>query len=198
MSEAYAAGVAGAMPNAAQTVDRFHVTQPFSRATDRVRCRGAKSSEGKRRLLRGTKYVRLKRPENLTERQAARKESLAGEHLLTARACAMTEAMRAAYARPDRESAAGELDRVVSWMTHSNVPETRAVARTVRREREGILSWFSGNAANAILEGLNSIIQSIKRAARGLGNTGYFETMIFLRLGRLDFSAQLATSSATH
>ena len=55
-----------------------------------------------------------------------------------------------------------------------------------------------GGSANAILEGLNSVIQSVKRAARGLWNTGYFETMIFLRLGRLDFSAQLAVSSATH
>ena len=54
------------------------------------------------------------------------------------------------------------------------------------------------NATNAILEGLNSIIQSVKRAARGFRNIGYFETMIFLRLGRLDFSAQLAVSSATH
>lgn len=48
------------------------------------------------------------------------------------------------------------------------------------------------------MEGLNSIIQSIKRAARGFRNTSYFETMIFLRPGRLDFSAQLAVSSATH
>jgi hypothetical protein len=36
------------------------------------------------------------------------------------------------------------------------------------------------------------VIQSAKRAVRGFRNTGYFETMVFLRLGRLDFSAQLA------
>ena len=81
---------------------------------------------------------------------------------------------------------------------HSNVPEMKVVAPTLRKEREGILNWFSRNATNAILEGLNSIIQSVKRAARGFRNIGYFETMIFLRLGRLDFSAQLAVSSATH
>ena len=50
---------------------------------------------------------------------------------------------------------------------------------------------------NAILEDLNSVIQFVKRAARGFRATGYFETMIFLRLGRLDFSAQLAVSSVT-
>ena len=90
------------------------LAQLFSRATDKVRCREARLSEEKGRLLRGTKYCWLKRPENLTERQAARKASLMGEHLLTARACAMSEAMRAVYARPDRESAGRELDRAVS------------------------------------------------------------------------------------
>lgn len=198
MSEAYALGVGKAMPDAAQAVDRFHVMRLFTRATDKVRCREAKSCEEKRRLLRRTKYVWLKRPENLTERQAAKKASLAGEHLLTARECAMTEAMRAVYACPDRESAAAEIDRLASWMAHSDVAEMKVVARTVRKEREGILNRFSRNATNAILEGLNSVTQSIKRAARGFRNTSYFETMIFLRLGRLDFSAQAAVACATH
>lgn len=198
MSQAYALGVAEQMPAAAQTVDRFHVMQLFEQAVDRVRCAEAKSSAEKRRLLRGTKYVWLKRPENLTERQAARKESLMGEHLLTARACAMAEAMRAVYSCPDRGSAAAELDRVVSWVMHSNVGEMKRVARTVRAEREGILNWFSSKATNAVLEGLNSVIQSMKRAARGFRNVEYFRTAIFLRLGGLDFSARTASSCATH
>ena len=77
MSEAYALGAADATPNAAQTVDRFHVMQLLCKATDKVRCREAKSCEEKRRLLRRTKYVWLKRSEGLTERQRARKGSLA-------------------------------------------------------------------------------------------------------------------------
>jgi transposase len=83
-------------------------------------------------------------------------------------------------------------------MTHSNVPRMKAVARTVSEEREGILNRFSRNATNAILEGLNSVIQSVRRAARGFRNVGYLETMIFLMLGRLDFSAQLAAGCASH
>ena len=200
MAEAYSVGVATEMPQAAQTVDRFHVMQLFSRATDKVRCRERRESEEKRAMLAGTKYVWLKRESNLTERQLAKRAELdpGRSHLRTARACQMTEAMRDVYELPDRESAAEALDRLCSWMAHSNVPEMKAVARTLRKEREGILNWWRRGSTNAILEGLNSIIQSIKRAARGFRNTGYFETMIFLRLGRLDFSAQLAVSSATH
>ena len=162
------------MPNAAQTVDRFHVTQLFTRATGRVRTAEARSSAERRAQLRGTKYVWLKRRENLTERQAATRESLAGEHLGTARACAMTEAMRAVCSCPDRGSAAAELDRAPSWIMHSSVPEMKKVARTVRGEREGILNWWSKRASNGFLEGLNSVIQSLKRASRGFRNVGYF------------------------
>ena len=200
MSEAYSIGVAAEMPRAAQTVDRFHVMQLFSRRVDGVRCRERRESADKRAMLSGTKYVWLKREENLTDGQRATREALcpARSHLQTARACQMEEAMRDVYELPDRESAAVALDRLASWMMHSNVPEMKVVARTLRKEREGIPDWWRSSATNAILEGLNSVIQSIKRASRGFRNVGYFETMIFLRLGRLDFSAQSSLACATH
>ena len=198
MASPYSLGCAGAMPGAAQTVDRFHVMQLLNRALDRTRCAEAKSCEEKGRLLRGTRYVWLKRPENLTEGQAERRASLASEHLLTARACAMVEAVRAVYSCETREEAAAGLDRALSWVMHSNVPLMKVAARTIRDEREGVLNWFSARASNGFLEGMNSVIQSLKRASRGFRNVGYFTTMIFLRLGRLDFSAQLASGCATH
>lgn len=200
MAEAYSLGVASEMPQAAQTVDRSRVMQLFSRATDRVRCRERRESEEKRAMLAGTKYVWLKRESNLTGRQLAKRAELdpARSRPRTAGACQMAEAMRDVYGLPGRESAARALDRLCSWMMHSNVPEMKVVAGTLRKEREGIPDWWRRGSTNAILEGLNSIVQSIKRAARGFRNTGYFETMIFLRLGRLDFSAQLAVSTATH
>ena len=111
------------MPGAAQTVDRFHVMQLLTRAPDRTRCAEAKSCEEKGRLPRGTRYVWPRRPENLTARQAETRASLVSEHLLAARACAMVEAVRAVYSCATREEAAAGLDRALSWVTHSNVPE---------------------------------------------------------------------------
>ncbi|RRF94606.1 MAG: hypothetical protein DUD39_16455 [Coriobacteriaceae bacterium] len=49
-----------------------------------------------------------------------------------------------------------------------------------------------------MLEGLNSLVQSIKRAAGDFRNTPYFETIILLRLGKLSFSAQTSLTCATH
>ena len=165
--------------------------QLFSRATDRVRCRERRESDEKREALKRTKYVWLKREESLTERQREVRERLAPNrsHLKTARACQMTEAMRDAYDCETAAEAEPMLDRLLSWMTHSNVPEMRRVAKTVRENKEGILSYFGSRLTNAYLEGANSLIQSIKRAARGFRNVEYFTTAIFLRLGGLSFDA---------
>ncbi len=191
MSGSFSAAVSEQMPEATQTIDRFHVMQLFSKATDKVRCEERRESEEKKFALLRTKYVWLKREENLTERQRETRERLAPNksHLRTARACQMTEAMRDVYACDTAEEAGVELDRLVSWIMHSNVPEMKKVARTVRENREGILNYFGSRLTNAYLEGANSLIQSIKRAARGFRNVEYFTTVIFLRLGGLSFDA---------
>ena len=197
MSGSLSSGVSEEMLQATQTIDRFHVMQLFSRATDRVRCAERRESDEKREALKRTKYVWLKREESLTGRQREVRERLAPNrsHLRTARACQMTEAMRDVYGCATTGEARPMLDRLLSWMMHSNVPDMRGVARTVRENREGILSYFGSRLTNAYLEGANSLIQSIKKAARGFRNVEYFTTAIFLRLGGLSFDALACAQS---
>ena len=197
MSGSFSSGVSEEMPQATQTIDRFHVMQLFSRATDRVRCRERRESDEKREAPERTKYVWPEREENLTGRQREVRERLAPNrsHLRTARACQMTEAMRDVYGCATAEEARPMLDRLLSWMMHSNVPDMKGVARTVRENREGILGYFGSRLTNAYLEGANSLIQSIKKAARGFRNVEYFTTAIFLRLGGLSFDALACAQS---
>ena len=95
------------------------------------------------------------------------------------------------------ETAAEEpmLDRLLSWMTHSNVPETGKVAKTVQERREGIPGYFGSRLTNAYLEGANSLTRPVKRAARGFRNVEYLATAIFLRLGGLSFDALACAQS---
>ncbi len=106
--------------------------------------------------------------------------------------------MRDVCSRPDRQSAAAALDGLAPWAMRPNARETKAVAGTIEREREGILAWWDRNPTNAVLEGLNPVVRSVRRAARGSRNTSCFGTMIFPGLGRLDFSAQTSLACATH
>ena len=87
------------------------------------------------------------------------------------------------------------LDRLPGWMMHPDVPDMKGVARTVRENREGIPGYFGSRLTNAYLEGANSLIQSIKKAARGFRNVEYFTTAIFLRLGGLSFDALACAQS---
>ncbi len=59
---------------------------------------------------------------------------------------------------------------------------------TIRNHFEGILNYFDNRYTNAILEEMNSIIQNIKRRARGFRNDEYFKTMIYLVCGKLDLN----------
>ena len=197
MSGSFSSGVSEEMLQATQTIDRFHVMQLFSRATDRVRCRERRESDEKREAPERTKYVWPEREESLTERQREVRERLAPNrsHLKTARTCQTAEAMRDVYGCETAAEAEPMLDRLPGWTAHPDVPETGKVARTVRENREGIPGYLDGRPANAYLEGANSLIQSIKRAARGFRNVGYFTTAIFLRLGGLSFDALACAQS---
>ena len=196
LSPAFAKGVSEHLPNAKRVADRFHVIQLATRQVDKVRTAEAKESKEKRALLAKTKYIWLKNEANLTAGQAERKRSLAKEHLKTARACAMKEALQAVYDCGTRAEAEPELDALCSWIMHSNVPQMKTVAKTIRENRDEILNYFDHRVTNAVLEGMNSIIQSAKRLARGFSNLEYFKTVIYLKLGKLHFP-QLAVR-ATH
>ena len=110
----------------------------------------------------------------------------------------MAKAMQDVYSCAGRKSAARALERLCSWMMHSNVRKMKTVARALRKEREGILNWWKRRSTNSFLEGLNFVVQSIHSVARGFRRIAYFKTMILLRLGRLDFTAQKQLACATH
>ena len=68
---------------------------------------------------------------------------------------------------------------------HSNIPRMKSFAKTLKSHLPEILNYWRFKYTNAILEGLNSIIQNVKRRARGFRNDRYFSTMIFLTCGKL-------------
>ena len=60
------------------------------------------------------------------------------------------------------------------------------MARTLRQYLWGILNAMRTGVTNAMAEGLNTKIQTLKRAARGFRNRDRFRTAIYFHLGGLD------------
>lgn len=196
MPPAFANSIKEQMPPAVRAIDRFHVMQPFARAIDRVRVAEVAESVERRELLKRTKHIWLKNERNLTARQAVRKRDLAKENLKTARAYAMKEAMQRVCECRTRADAETELSAVTSWIMHSNLPQMKGVGRMLKADCKEILDYFDHRFTNAVLEGMNSIVQSAKRTARGFRNTECFKAVIYHNLGKLRFPVLEGRSAA--
>ena len=61
-----------------------------------------------------------------------------------------------------------------------------AVARILKRHLENLLTYLKHRITNAVTEGLNSKIQSLKSAARGFRNFKNYRTRILFFCGKLD------------
>src|SRR5665811_1514091 len=86
----------------------------------------------------------------------------------------------------NREEAEQYLKKWYFRATHSRLEAVIEVTKTIKNHWEGILNYFDSRNTNGILEGMNSIVQLIKRNARGFRNTQYFINTICLKKGKLD------------
>ena len=106
----------------------------------------------------------------------------------------MREVPQDVYAdSPPPSEAWVRLHRLCSWMMHSRPEPMKDFARMIRRHFAGIVAYFKHPYTNAVLEGADSVIQNVKRRARGFRNMDHFATMIYLTCGKLDLKAVTTT-----
>ena len=193
MSLGFRKGVRDNFPNSNTIIDKFHVIKHANDAVDTIRKQECKTNE----LLKGTKYLWLKNDVNLTDEQAAWKCELmkASKHLKTGRAYSMRVTLQDIYEQClSRKEAEPRLKKLCSWLIRSRLKPMKELCGLIRDHWDEILNYFEYRITNAILEGMNSIIQNIKRRARGFRNNEYFETMIYLNCSKLDIDAVIANA----
>ena len=124
---------------------------------------------------------------NLTEKQEAKFDALSKMNLKTSRAYQIKLNFQEFYSLPDRESGETYLKRWYYWATHSRLEPMIEAARTIKRHWDGVLSWFDNHLTNALLEGMNSLIQAAKSRARGYRSHRNFIAMAYLIGAKLVF-----------
>ena len=72
------------------------------------------------------------------------------------------------------------------WVSRSRLKPMIAVAQLLKRHLENLLTYLEHQITNAVTEGLNSKIQSLKSAARGFRNFKNYQTRILFFCGKLD------------
>ena len=183
MSPAFIAGAADSLPKAQITFDKFHVVKLINEAVDEVR----RAEQKSRTELNKSRYLWLKNPQNLSDRQRTQLESLSGANLKTGRAYRMRLAFQELYAQPADEANAF-LKKWYFWATHSRLPPMVEAARTVKRHWDGILRWFQSKIANGIMEAINSLVQAAKAKARGYRSMRNLKAIIYLIVGKLELA----------
>lgn len=177
------------VPEAASKMvfDRFHIMQHMGEAVDRVR-------RGEHRALRAlgdetltsSKYLWLYGAENVPAHHEDRFLSLLKMDLKTARAWALKESLRHLWSYRRQGWAERHVSRWYFRATHSRLEPVIAAARMVKRHLPNILTYFRHPITNAVSEGLNSKIQTIKKRAYGFRNREHFKTAIFFHCGGLN------------
>ena len=164
MSEAYLAGALKHLPKAEITFDRYHVQQHLSKAIDEVRREEAKQHK---ELLKNTRYLWLKRPENLTAKQQDWLDELLQQPLETVRAYELALQFDDFYELDDPDAAEEYLRRWIAEVQASELQPLIKFAEMLEDHWLGVIRWHHSRVSNGLLEGLNSLIQAAKRRARG-------------------------------
>ena len=189
MWEPYVQSTRAHLPEADAKIvfDKFHVVKHLHEAVDHVR-RGEHRTlkrDGDARLT-GSKYLWLRRPADLPPEQRLVLRALQREDFKVGRAWALKERFRTFWEYRYPGAARTFFTRWYWRATHSRLKPMAAVAKLIQRHLPNLLTYLRHRLTNAGLEGLNAIIQGIKKTARGFRNAEHFKTAIYFHCGGLD------------
>lgn len=186
MSKAFIKGQQKYMPDAEVTFDKFHIIKVLNSAVDEVRREEVKEQP----ILKNARYAVLKNEENLTPKQKEKKEQIEkkGYRTKTYRAMKLREYFQEAYHAKTLAEFEEHLIDWYKWAIRSRLDPIKDFARTVKRHWQGITNWAKYRDTNAILEGLNSLIQAAKSKARGYRSSSRLIWISYLVTAKLDFA----------
>jgi transposase len=185
--KAFINGAETKMPQADIVHDKFHIMKYMGEAVDKVRRTEHKENKKvKDETLTGTKYLFLKKPENLTDKEKARFAGLNINQLDVGRAWNRLELLREFWTSENEVSARQFFNQWYFSATHSRLEPVIKVAKMFKRHFEYIITYWKHKISNSFAEGINSVIQLIKSSARGFRNFANYRTAILFHCGKLN------------
>ena len=175
--------------HAVHILDRFHVMQRIGKAINDVRAAEVKQlkADGYEPILKGARWLLLKRPENLTDKQAIKLDELLQYNLKSIRSHLMKEDFQRFWEYRSPAWAGKFLDEWCTRAMRSKIEPMKKVARSLRKKRELILNWFraGGTISAGIVEGFNNKLKLITRKSYGFRTQNAYETALYHNLGAL-------------
>lgn len=175
------------VPEADIVHDKFHVSKYLGEAVDKVRRTEHKElmAQGDE-TLKGTRQLWLYNPQNFSADQAQEFCALKDLQLKVARAWAAKELFSKFWEYQEAGWARRFFKDWFGWVSRSRLKPVVEVAQMLKRHLENLLTYLKHHITNAVTEGLNSKIQSLKAAARGFRNFSNYRIRILFFCGKLN------------
>jgi len=179
MGPAFPAAIAEVFPGVDLVYDRFHVVKLMNEKLSDLRRDMQREAADllHKDVLKGTRWLLLKNPENLATDKGEwdrLQEALALNRPL-ATAYYMKEDLRRFWDFADAQEAERHLNIWIRRAERSGIAVLKTMARTLQRNRRGLLNWYRHRISNGPLEGLNNKAQLMKRQAYGYRNIEFYK-----------------------
>ena len=183
MSPAYLSAVEENLPAATVVFDHFHIIKLMNEKLTALRRDLHREAVDKRRqqVLKGTRWLLLKTPENLNptkgEPQRLRQALRLNESLATA--YYLKEDLRQIWQQPSKLAARFKLMDWYQQALASGVRILQEFARLLLARQDGILAWYDYPISTGPLEGTNNKIKTMQRQHYGLRDQEFFELKLY-------------------
>jgi transposase len=180
MSPAYIEAVTTNLPQATLVFDRFHVIKLYNEKLSDLRrdLHRQLAETTQKEVLKGVRWLLLKRPENLdaSRREPERLREALRLNEPLAIAYQLKEELNEIWEQDDQETAEALLMDWIVYAESTGIRMLKQFAKTLRFHGFGILAWYDYPISTGPLEGTNNKIKTMKRQAYG------FRDPEFLRL----------------
>lgn len=179
MSLAYALAVRKHLPNAVLVNDRFHVIKLYNEMLTKLRRElyHEAKTQLERDVLKGTRWLLLKRIENLDDDRGEPTKLLKALELNQSLATAyyLKDDLNQLWEQPDKLTASYFLDAWLRDAERSGIKLLQKFAKTLGSHRNSLLAWYDYPISTGPLEAVNNKIKLLNRQAFGYRDSEFFQ-----------------------
>jgi transposase len=183
MSPAYISSVKENLPEASIVFDHFHIVKMFNDKLAELRRTLQREAEdsSQQNVLKGTRWLLLKNPDNLKERLNEHQRLQAALELNKPLATAyyMKEDLRLIWNQKNKAAAESCLTDWIERAKISKINILSEMANSIEKHKEGILAYYDFPISTGPLEGTNNKIKTLQRQAYGFRDMEFFKLKIY-------------------
>jgi transposase len=177
--------------NAQILFDRFHIVKHLSDAVDAARRELWRQLTSKEKVeVKGTRWLLLKNPWNLTNDQKERLSTLVRWNSPLVRAWYLKESFQLFWGYKQPWRAKQHLFKWIHSAMRSRLEPFKKFARMLRSHLDGVLAWTKTRLSNGAVEGMNNKIKSISHRSFGFRSVANFIAAIYHCCARLPLPAE--------